>query len=142
MLHITPDHSIDSREIEIKAIRASGPGGQNVNKVSTAIQLRFNIPASSLSFECKERLMSLRDRRITKDGTLVIKAQRFRHRERNLEDALEQLKTFIKKGLIPPPPERRPTRPSPASRRRRLEEKRKRSRVKKLRGRILPDNQP
>lgn len=123
------------REIEISGIHASGPGGQNVNKVASAVHLRFDVRASSLPDSCKQRLLALSDRRISKDGVVVIKAQRFRTRDKNRDDALERLRALIGAALARRRP-RRPTVPGAAARERRLKEKSRRARVKQTRGRV------
>ena len=119
-------------ELVMTAVTSQGPGGQNVNRVATAVQLRFDAARSSLPERVKERLLTLRDRRMTKDGVIVIRAQRFRSRERNREDAVDRLRGMIEKALAVPA-ERKKTKPSRASNRRRLERKKRRSDVKKLR---------
>jgi ribosome-associated protein len=120
-------------EVEIQPIRASGPGGQNVNKVSTAIHLRFDSQASSLPDSCKQRLLVFRDQRISSEGVVVIKAQRYRSQELNRQDALQRLEELIARAMRKPRP-RKPTRPPAASRQRRMDEKKARGRLKKLRG--------
>jgi ribosome-associated protein len=135
MLHIHRDIGIPEREIETSAVRASGPGGQNVNKVASAIHLRFDVMSSSLPADCKQRLLELRDRRISRAGVIVIKAQRYRDQEKNHRDARERLVALVRKALARPAP-RKPTRPTRASRRRRLEQKTRRGQLKTLRGRV------
>src|SRR3569833_1378290 len=120
---------INPAEIEWSAIRAQGAGGQNVNKESSALHLRFDIRASSLPEDVKQRLLQSGDQRITNAGVLVIKAQRFRTQERNREDALARLQTLVDEAASLPP-ERRPTRPTRASKRRRVESKVNRGRIK------------
>lgn len=129
---------IPETEIVFEAVRAQGPGGQNVNKVASAIQLRFDVPASSLPESVKERILALRDRRVTKDGIVVIKAQRYRTQEKNREDALLRLRGLVAKA-VERRKKRRPTAPSKASRKRRLEKKIRRGRIKQLRGNVFPD---
>ncbi len=126
---------VDEREVEISAMRAQGAGGQNVNKVSSAVHLRFDIGASSLPLDVKERLLALRDSRITNEGVLVIKAQQYRSQEQNRADGLARLNALVA-SVAQPPPLRRPTKPTYGSRQRRLEGKAQRSVTKALRGKV------
>jgi ribosome-associated protein len=127
--------SIDPAEVEFHAIRAQGPGGQNVNKVSSAIHLRFDIRASSLPEVYKERLLALRDQRITRDGVVVLKAQQSRSQEQNREEALRRLQELVD-SIVFLPATRRATRPTRASQRRRLDGKNTRGLTKQLRGKV------
>jgi ribosome-associated protein len=134
MIRITDHIAIDESELDESFIRSSGPGGQNVNKLSTAVQLRFDVRRSpSLTDEVRARLARLAGRRLTRDGVLIITAQNHRTQERNRADALDRLIELIRQAAVRPVP-RRATRPTKASRRRRLDSKKRRSGIKALRG--------
>ena len=136
MIRINAEIAIEEREIEESFLRSPGPGGQNVNKLETAVQLRFDVRRSpSLPEPVRRRLERLAGRRLTGEGILVLTAHRHRTRERNRADALERLIELIRKATVPPVP-RRPTRPTVASKRRRLEAKKRRGRNKQLRRQI------
>ena len=136
-LYASSTITIASWELVEQFIRASGPGGQNVNKVATSVQLRFDARSSpSLPERVKKNLVSLAGRRMTKDGVIVIEADRFRTQERNREDARDRLRLLIEKAAAPPPPKRRKTKPTRGSVERRLKAKSNRAGIKKLRGSV------
>ena len=141
MIHVTSTISIDDDEIRLEFVRSPGPGGQNVNKVATAAQLRFDVRGSaSLPEPVKDRLVRLAGRRISTDGVLIIQARRYRTQARNREDAVDRLLALLRRAAEPPKP-RRKTRPTAASRRRRLDAKRRRGQAKQLRRPVDSDDQ-
>ena len=132
MLEITPSLRIDERELQFEYVRSSGPGGQNVNKVSTAVQLRFDIRASSLPEDVKTRLNSIAGKRVTSEGILILEAKRFRTQEGNREDAIQRFVELVRKSATKPR-SRKKTKPTAASREKRLKIKKRRGEIKQTR---------
>src|SRR5690554_1409102 len=135
MVRVSEHIQLDEQELEFMAIRAQGAGGQNVNKVASAIHLRFDIRASSLPEFYKERLLALSDNRITQDGVIIIKAQQYRTQEQNRDDALERLAELVR-SAVRVEKARRPTRPTRSSQRKRIEKKKQRGNIKAMRGKV------
>ncbi|MEW5961028.1 MAG: alternative ribosome rescue aminoacyl-tRNA hydrolase ArfB [Chloroflexota bacterium] len=137
MIQITPMIAIDERDLIFEFVRSSGPGGQNVNKVATAVQLRFDVTAAGLPLEMRDRLARLAGQRLTQDGLLLIEARRFRTQEQNRQDALDRLAALLRRAAQKPTP-RRKTNPTLTAKERRLAGKRRRSQTKQRRGSVRP----
>jgi ribosome-associated protein len=132
MLEITPSIKIDERELQLEFVRASGPGGQNVNKVATAVQLRFDVRGSSLPDEVKDRLIKLAGKRVTNECMLLIDARKFRTQEQNRDDAIQRFVELVRKAAVRPKPRTR-TKPTQAAKEKRLRAKKERGEIKKIR---------
>ena len=140
MIDVTPHIAIDDDELVLKAVRASGPGGQHVNKTSTAVELRFDALGSpNLPDGVKARVKGVAGRRLNQDGVIVLQAEQFRSQERNRQDAVDRLLEILRKAAEPPPPPRKKTRPTKASKERRLTAKKTRGSVKAMRGKVSLD---
>jgi len=140
MIPVNDHIAIDEDELVLKAVRASGPGGQHVNKTSTAVELRFDVEASpNLPEGVKARVRPIAGRRMTAEGVIVLQAEQFRSQERNRQDAIDRLLEILKKAAEPPPPPRKKTRPTRASKERRLTAKKTRGNVKAMRGKVSFD---
>ncbi len=138
MIKFTRNIGIDENDVDVEFMRSTGPGGQNVNKVSTAVRLTFDVSASSLPQQVKDRLRKLSGNRINKDGELIIEARRFRSQKQNRDDAMERLIKLIRRAARKPK-RRKKTRPTAASKRKRLESKRRRSQTKQFRKKVRPE---
>jgi ribosome-associated protein len=132
MLEITPTFSIDESELQFDFVRSSGPGGQNVNKVATAVQLRFDVSKSSLPENAKRRLLLFAGQRVTTEGKLLIEAKRFRTQEQNRADAIHRFVELLRKALIPPKP-RKKTKPTAAAKEKRIKTKKRKGEIKRMR---------
>ena len=139
MIRVNEEIELDESELKFRFVRASGPGGQNVNKVASAVQLRFDVRSSSLPADVRERLIKFAGQKMTADGVLVIEAKRYRTQQANRQDAVERLVALIRKAARRPKSRRR-TKPTTASRERRLDDKKRRGTVKRLRKRVSDDD--